>query len=121
MLDRRIAPVAGGMPLGAELQPGGGVHFRVWAPACERVDVVIEHDVTGKEAGSAYLRRSRAGEDDFMVVLNLGSRQQTYLPPANVVPHTIALSTHQDRDGEYVRGELKLRADEGLIICVTFT
>jgi hypothetical protein len=81
---------------------------------------VIEPNVTGKEAGSA-LHRSRAGEDDFMIVLSHGSRQQTYLPPANVVPHTIALSTHHDLDGEYVRGELQLRADEGLIICVTFT
>lgn len=30
------------LPVGAELAPDGGVHFRVWAPRCSRVDVVLE-------------------------------------------------------------------------------
>ena len=30
------------LPIGAEVQPGGGVHFRVWAPDWKRVDVVLE-------------------------------------------------------------------------------
>ena len=30
------------LPVGAEVQPGGGVHFRVWAPARNRVEVVVE-------------------------------------------------------------------------------
>ena len=29
------------LPVGAEVQPGGGVHFRVWAPRRKRVEVVI--------------------------------------------------------------------------------
>jgi maltooligosyltrehalose trehalohydrolase len=29
------------LTVGAELQPGGGAHVRVWAPACRRVDLVI--------------------------------------------------------------------------------
>ncbi len=29
------------LPVGAEVQPGGGVHFRVWAPRRKRVDVVL--------------------------------------------------------------------------------
>src|SRR5688572_3707769 len=29
-------------PYGAEVVPGGGVHFRMWAPICHRVEVVIE-------------------------------------------------------------------------------
>jgi maltooligosyltrehalose trehalohydrolase len=33
--DRRL-------PVGAEVMPGGGVHFRVWAPAHEAVEVVVE-------------------------------------------------------------------------------
>jgi maltooligosyltrehalose trehalohydrolase len=33
------------MPIGAELQPGGGVHFRVWAP---RVHAIVLH-VDGRE------------------------------------------------------------------------
>ncbi len=30
------------LPVGAEVQPGGGVHFRVWAPRRQRVEVVLE-------------------------------------------------------------------------------
>ena len=30
------------LPVGAEPQPGGGVHFRVWAPSCREVVVEIE-------------------------------------------------------------------------------
>src|SRR3954469_2744904 len=30
------------LPVGAEVQPSGGVHFRVWAPHRREVDVVIE-------------------------------------------------------------------------------
>jgi maltooligosyltrehalose trehalohydrolase len=29
------------LTVGAELQPGGGAHLRVWAPACRRVELVI--------------------------------------------------------------------------------
>ncbi len=30
------------LPIGAEPQPGGGVHFRVWAPRCREVAVEVE-------------------------------------------------------------------------------
>jgi maltooligosyltrehalose trehalohydrolase len=30
------------LPVGAEAMPGGGVHFRVWAPVATRVEVVLE-------------------------------------------------------------------------------
>jgi maltooligosyltrehalose trehalohydrolase len=30
------------LPIGAEVMPGGGVHFRVWAPKCEQLHVVFE-------------------------------------------------------------------------------
>ena len=30
------------LPIGAEPQPGGGVHFRVWAPSCYEVSLEIE-------------------------------------------------------------------------------
>jgi maltooligosyltrehalose trehalohydrolase len=53
------------LPIGAEVVPGGGVHFRVWAPACRRVAVTFESDAgraTGRgldfdldpEPGSGY-------------------------------------------------------------------
>ncbi|HJU65469.1 MAG TPA: hypothetical protein VJ596_07315, partial [Gemmatimonadaceae bacterium] len=31
-------------PIGAEVQETGGAHFRVWAPKCRTVDVVLEGD-----------------------------------------------------------------------------
>jgi maltooligosyltrehalose trehalohydrolase len=30
------------LPIGAEPQPEGGVHFRVWAPRCREVTLEIE-------------------------------------------------------------------------------
>src|SRR3954470_13181517 len=30
------------LPVGAELQPDGGVHFRLWAPRCREIAVEIE-------------------------------------------------------------------------------
>ncbi|HEX5446844.1 MAG TPA: alpha-amylase family glycosyl hydrolase, partial [Pirellulales bacterium] len=33
--------VARRLPIGAEVQPGGGVHFRVWAPRREKAEVVL--------------------------------------------------------------------------------
>ncbi|MGH7194608.1 MAG: malto-oligosyltrehalose trehalohydrolase, partial [Candidatus Saccharimonadales bacterium] len=29
------------LPIGAELQPGGGVYFRVWAPRRDKAEVVV--------------------------------------------------------------------------------
>ena len=30
------------LPVGAEVLPAGGVHFRVWASRCQRVEVLFE-------------------------------------------------------------------------------
>jgi maltooligosyltrehalose trehalohydrolase len=35
------AEVVRRLPVGAEVQPGGGVHFRVWAPRCQKVVVQV--------------------------------------------------------------------------------
>jgi maltooligosyltrehalose trehalohydrolase len=32
------------LPIGAEIRPEGGVHFRVWAPRCQQVEVVLAGD-----------------------------------------------------------------------------
>jgi maltooligosyltrehalose trehalohydrolase len=58
------------LPVGAEALPGGGVHFRVWAPRRQRIEVVIESDdapdafaLEGEEGGyfSALVERAGAG------------------------------------------------------------
>jgi maltooligosyltrehalose trehalohydrolase len=45
-------PRKGRLPVGAEVLPQGGVHFRVWAARCHRVAVVIEG---GAESGTPEL------------------------------------------------------------------
>ena len=40
------APTVRRLPVGAEVQPGGGVHFRVWAPARRSVEVVMDDGPT---------------------------------------------------------------------------
>jgi maltooligosyltrehalose trehalohydrolase len=40
------------LPVGAEPVPGGGVHFRVWAPLRTRVDVVLEGEAGGGATGA---------------------------------------------------------------------
>jgi maltooligosyltrehalose trehalohydrolase len=48
------------LPVGAEVAPGGGVHFRVWAPARRRVEVVFSASAGRRdlelesESGSGY-------------------------------------------------------------------
>ncbi len=64
----------------------------------------------------AYFRRARAGESDFLVVLNLGGRPQLFRAPAEFLGGTVALSTHLDREGELVGREVRLHPDEGVVI-----
>src|SRR4051812_31596238 len=47
------------LPIGAELQEDGGVHFRVWAPASKAVGVELQADGTG--AGSFPLESEKNG------------------------------------------------------------
>ncbi|MDQ3804958.1 MAG: malto-oligosyltrehalose trehalohydrolase [Acidobacteriota bacterium] len=60
------------LPVGAEVSPEGGVHFRVWAPRRRRVEVVVEVGERGEavrlraEGGgyfSAHTPQARAGTD----------------------------------------------------------
>jgi maltooligosyltrehalose trehalohydrolase len=39
---REVSAVQRRLPVGAEVQPGGGVHFRVWAPRRKQVEVVFD-------------------------------------------------------------------------------
>jgi maltooligosyltrehalose trehalohydrolase len=51
------------LPIGAEVQAGGGVHFRVWAPACDDVRVVLV-DVGPSSGQPTRLTRGRDGYYD---------------------------------------------------------
>ena len=64
-----VASPPRGLPIGAEVLPAGGVHFRVWAPRRRTVEVVFEGGATEAielepEGGgyfSAHAARARAG------------------------------------------------------------
>src|ERR1044071_7054484 len=49
------------LPVGAEPQRSGGVHFRVWAPDRRRVAVLLESIGSGKPSVSYNLERDDAG------------------------------------------------------------
>jgi maltooligosyltrehalose trehalohydrolase len=55
------------LPIGAEPQPGGGVHFRLWAPRCREIAVEIEGlpafamEPAGDGYFSGWLREARPG------------------------------------------------------------
>jgi len=74
-----VAEAAAGrrrLPVGAEVQPGGGVHFRLWAPRCRRVCVQIARradarrpigeplplDAEGNGYFAAFAREAAAGD-----------------------------------------------------------
>ena len=48
------------LPIGAEVAPAGGAHFRVWAPRCRKVEVVIENEAGG-EIAACELAREEGG------------------------------------------------------------
>jgi alpha-glucosidase len=65
----------------------------------------------------AYVRRDR--ESAFLIALNLGLQPQV-INFSNKAPEgRIVLSTHLDRAGERVRGDLHLRPEEGLLVRLT--
>jgi maltooligosyltrehalose trehalohydrolase len=60
------------LPIGAEVLPGDGVHFRVWAPRRRKVEVVLTHggetleaEMAAEKGGyfSVHLTQARAGMD----------------------------------------------------------
>ena len=48
------------LPVGAEVSPDGGAHFRVWAPRRTRVEVILETE-GGARGGASELRAERGG------------------------------------------------------------
>ena len=67
----------------------------------------------------AYFRRAGQRESGFLIALNLGPREHVLHREEAAWDGTITLSTHLDRSGDRVRGDLQLRADEGVLIRLT--
>jgi 1,4-alpha-glucan branching enzyme len=49
------------LPVGAEVQAAGGVHFRVWAPRRKRVEILLEPGVGANSAAAYELEPESAG------------------------------------------------------------
>jgi len=62
----------------------------------------------------AYVRK--ASERRLLIVLNLGSEARSFNLADLEARASLLLSTHLDRNQEYSRDELHLRADEGVIV-----
>jgi alpha-glucosidase len=69
------------------------------------------------EADGDLLTYVRRGSDSaFLIALNLGQEPLVINFSNKVSEGRIALSTHRDRSGECVRGDLRLRSEEGLLV-----
>jgi alpha-glucosidase len=62
----------------------------------------------------AYVRSD--GQQRWLVALNLGTEPARLAPPGVRLAGRVELSTHPDRDGDEIEGELTLRGDEGLVL-----
>src|SRR5215472_6627347 len=53
------------LPIGAEVLPEGGVHFRVWAPRRRRVEVVLEGETANPHKREARAVKLEPEEDGY--------------------------------------------------------
>ncbi len=118
------------LPVGAEVIPGGGVHFRVWAPVRKRVEVVVEGDAEGAfpEALSFELGREETGYFSSVVEsAHAGTRYRYRLDGENVLyPDPASRFQPDGPDGpsqvidpgafEWTDGKWKGVAPEGQVI-----
>src|SRR5262249_22070617 len=54
-------------PIGAEVMPNGGVHFRVWAPKCERVELVLSEGAEFSPTTSKLVEMKQEEQGYFSV------------------------------------------------------
>ncbi len=74
------------LPVGAEVQPDGGVHFRVWAPARSRVAVAVEGGPAvplEPEAGGYFSGLARAAAAGTRYRFRLDDEDPLYPDPAS--------------------------------------
>jgi maltooligosyltrehalose trehalohydrolase len=80
------------LPIGAEIVPGGGVHFRIWAPKRRKVEAVIdpargggpqERIVFDREPAGYYSGFSETAGDGSTYRLRLDGEATLYPDPAS--------------------------------------
>lgn len=68
------------LPIGAELRPGGGVHFRVWAPDHAGLTLVLEDDGAGGRAEIAMEPEPGGYYSAFATQAGAGARYRFRVP-----------------------------------------
>jgi 1,4-alpha-glucan branching enzyme len=93
-----VSAFAHAMPFGAQLQPDGTTRFRLWAPAQERVSVVIE------DSGAAFpMQRERNGWFELVSdAARAGSRYRFALQDGMRVPDPASRYQPEDVHGPSV-------------------
>jgi malto-oligosyltrehalose trehalohydrolase len=91
----RVGARCHAMPFGAELQPDGGVRFRLWAPKHERMALRIEG-----EARTLQLERQAGGWHSLITRhAGAGSRYRYVLPDGMAVPDPASRYQPEDVHG----------------------
>ncbi len=87
------------MPYGAELDPGGGVRFRLWAPACPRIHLAL-HGTEGAAARLLPMAPAGNGWHEAQVAdASAGTRYQFVLPDGMHVPDPASRFQPEDVHG----------------------
>ena len=78
------------MPIGAERVGDGGVDFRIWAPKCKRVEIVLEggagagtSHVCAEQRGGYFAQRVRPAREGTLYRIRLDGRPDLYPDPAS--------------------------------------
>jgi len=65
-------------PIGAEVLPNGGVHFRVWAPKCERVELQLSEGAEFSSATNKLVEMKHEEQGYFSVFVPKSSAGMLY-------------------------------------------
>lgn len=66
--------------------------------------------------GNLLCYRRLFADQEFLVALNLSHQQEVFVPKEEEYQGVIRISTHREREGEKITGEIKLAPDQGVLI-----
>lgn len=66
--------------------------------------------------GNLLCYRRLYAEKEMLVALNLSDNQERFLPKEEDYQGVIKISTHREREGERISGEIELAPDQGVLV-----
>jgi malto-oligosyltrehalose trehalohydrolase len=88
------------LPQGAELEPAGGVRFRLWAPDCAQIGIEIESTVAADDPTVTFMQASGAGWHQLVLpTARAGTRYRYVLPDGRRVPDPASRFQPEDVHG----------------------